>query len=166
MTKNEYLTIAKKIFDELDSYEKFDSKITNIGELFALKIHNGLGSMSESTPKREVIREIKENIDSKLNEHTDPDLQIFDPPLKSHTENLIIEYAFRGLQYVIETWDNVEIILLRFGVENPLEVLVSVHKIVEMPPSKERYKCMDLLIDQLVSVGGQQIDRSLTLGNV
>ena len=164
MTKNEYLTIAKKIFDELDSYEKFDSKITNIGELFALKIHNGLGSMSESTPKREVIREIKENIDSKLNVHTDPDLQIFDLPIKSHIVNQIIECVFRGLQYVIETWDNVEIILLRFGMENPLEVIVTVHKIAEMPPSKERYKCMVLLIDQLVSVGGNKLINLLLWG--
>ena len=156
MTKEEYQAIAKQIFDELESYKESDSKITNIGELFALKIINGLGSVSEPTPKSGVMKEAKINIENKL-DSIDTEPSIFEPPLKSHTERIFIIFLFRTLQYVINTWDNIENVLLYYGFKNPSNVIDAVKAIAGTPDTNDNYELMRKFIYRLINDGNDKL---------
>lgn len=162
MTKEEYQAIAKQIFDELESFKESDCKITNIGELFALKIINGLGSVSEPTPKSGIIKEAKINIENKL-ESIDTEPSIFEPPLKSHTERIFIIFLFRTLQYMINTWDNIENVLLYYGLKNPSSVIDTIKTIADMPNTNDSYELMRKFIYWLINNGNDKL-LSLFLG--
>lgn len=65
MTNDEYKELASKIINELDDIEGQDLTITNIGELFIMRLHYALSMLNEQTPKIEIVKEIK-NLDDNI----------------------------------------------------------------------------------------------------
>ena len=136
----------KKIKDDIESLQ-----ITNIGELFILNIHKGLCLLNETTPSSEIVKEAK-NINAVLLKKviTDEEILMYKPPVSDEYETFMISSIFNALKFVVNKWENIEDILLNFGLD-PQTFISSVNT-TNISEIKERHEKEKGLINKILSI--------------
>lgn len=136
----------KKIKDDIESLQ-----ITNIGELFILNIHKGLCLLNETTPSSEIVKEAK-NVNAVLLKKviTDEEILMYKPPVSDEYETFMISSIFNALKFVVNKWENIEDILLNFGLD-PQTFISSVNT-TNISEIKERHEKEKGLINKILSI--------------
>ena len=152
MTNDEYKELASKIINELDDIEGQDLTITNIGELFIMRLHYALSMLNEQTPKIEIVKEIK-NLDDniEIQEQTEED-KIYSLPEPKKSQELFISLLIKGLNRVIQNWDNIEIILSNLGIDDPNDFIITAKTTFTITDTNKRFEIECDLVDRLLSV--------------
>ncbi len=167
MFNEEYRKKAQEIFDDLEKNGEAlvngKTKITNISELFVLKIHEGLSQKSEKESRLEIAKECKSLMgivdDNNLE---DDELSVYAPPLKEKFCNYLFLQMFQSLHYTVNTCDDIERILFEgFGIDNPLEIISEVNRIECMDDSDKREQCSVEMIWHLISLNKDEMVRFL-----
>ena len=130
MTNEEYKKFALQIYDKIINIEEGDNyEITNIGELFVLKLYEGFKSLNEPMSQIEIEKDIialENSLDAKENENNE---SFFEPEITQDTNRYFINAFFRGLKYAVDSWGDIEYTLLRLGVEEPKRIINSVKNV-------------------------------------
>lgn len=152
MTNDEYKELASKIINELDDIEGQDLTITNIGELFIMRLHYALSMLNEQTPKIEIVKEIK-NLDDniEIQEQTEED-KIYSLPEPKKSQELFISLLIKELNRVIQNWDNIEIILSNLGIDDPNDFIITAKTTFTITDTNKRFEIECDLVDRLLSV--------------
>lgn len=158
MTNVEYKKIAQKVLEEVDNMQfENEDKITNISELFFLKIREAIirsknkkmSTYSEFKLIAKSLRDDKDDRDSDnylfINEITDS--YDFDPFYRISN--------FRKYQLLIEDFPNIEKVLLQLGIDTPKEFVEKVKSIDEIS-SEDDWKIVNMLVDFFEENGDKQ----------
>lgn len=159
MTNEEHNNWALKIYNENDDFfERIEEnpkylQITNISELFISKIHYAFNLLNEPTPKSEIVRE-SNNVDKELNKNNpeEKDVSIYESPLSEELSIIAVSTWFKGLAYAVDNWENIEDLLLYFGLDNPSAFIFSVKNIANISDVDERLEKEASLLSDLLSV--------------
>jgi len=154
----EYKQFALQIYDMIDDFEIVDNyEITNIGELFVLKLYEGFKSLNEPMSQIEIEKDIialENSLDTKENENNG---SFFEPEITQGTNRYFINAFFRGLKYAVDSWGDIEYTLLKLGVENPERIINSVKNVDEILDSDKRYDLKQEIVSELLSVNEWEI---------
>lgn len=159
MTNEEYYKLASNISDEINDFsEKIEEnpkylQITNISELFISKIHYAFNLLNEPTPKSEIVRE-SNNVDKELNKNDseEKDVSIYEAPLSEELSLMAVHMWFKGLAYAVDNWENIEDLLLHFGLNDPSAFIFSVKNTANISDVGERLEKEAYLLRELLSV--------------
>ena len=159
MTNEEHNNWALKIYNENDDFfERIEEnpkylQITNISELFISKIHYAFNLLNEPTPKSEIVRE-SNNVDKELNKNNpeEKDVSIYESPLSEELSIIAVSTWFKGLAYAVDNWENIEDLLLYFGLDNPSAFIFSVKNIANISDVDKKKKKEASLLSDLLSV--------------
>lgn len=153
MTNEEYKKFALQIYDKIINIEEGDNyEITNIGELFVLKLYEGFKSLNEPMSQIEIEKDIialENSLDTKENENNE---SFFEPEITQDTNRYFINAFFRGLKYAVDSWGDIEYTLLRLGVEEPKRIINSVKNVDGILDSDKRYDLKQEIVSELLSV--------------
>lgn len=135
MTNAEYEEFAKKVLKDIFSDDNPNIKntsITNIGEIFALRIIEGIAKLDENTfPHRgadKVNNEFISLINNTINNDNSRE-DIGNLPI-SDTTIIFSNYSlFLGIRLAINTHSNPEYMLQRLGVEDARSLISKVNNI-------------------------------------
>lgn len=156
MTNEEYKQFALQIHDMIiDDFEIVDNyEITNIGELFVLKLHEGFKSLNEPMSPIEIEKDmnaLRISHDVKENENNEP---FFEPEITQNTDKYFINALFQGLKYAVDSWGDIEYTLSKLGVKNPERIINSVKNMDGILDSDKRYALKQEIINELLFVNG------------
>lgn len=156
MTNEEYKQFALQIHDMIiDDFEIVDNyEITNIGELFVLKLHEGFKSLNEPMSPIEIEKDmnaLRISHDVKENENNEP---FFEPEITQNTDKYFINALFLGLKYAVNSWGDIEYTLSKLGVKNPERIINSVKNMDGILDSDKRYALKQEIINELLFVNG------------
>ena len=156
MTNEEYKQFALQIHDMIiDDFEIVDNyEITNIGELFVLKLHEGFKSLNEPMSPIEIEKDMNAlgiSHDVKENENNEP---FFEPEITQNTDKYFINVLFLGLKYAVDSWGDIEYTLSKLGVKNPERIINSVKNMDGILDSDKRYALKQEIINELLFVNG------------
>lgn len=151
MTNAEYNDFAKKVLDDIlsdDNPNTQSTDITNIGEIFALKIIEGIANLDENTfPHRgadKVNNEFISLINNTKNNNNSNEC-IGNLPI-SDTTIIFINYSlFLGIRLAINTHSDPEYMLQRLGIEDARSLISIVNNVENIDNAKE--SSMKLIID-------------------
>ena len=151
MTNEEYKQFALQIHDMIiDDFEIVDNyEITNIGELFVLKLHEGFKSLNEPMSPIEIEKDMNAlgiSHDVKENENNAP---FFEPEITQNTDKYFINVLFLGLKYAVDSWGDIEYTLSKLGVKNPERIINSVKNMDGILDSDKRYALKQEIINEL-----------------
>lgn len=162
MFNEEYRKRAQEIFDDLGEYCKTlvseKAEITNISEIFVLKICEGLSQKKEKESRLEIAKECKSLLETVVDSPEDDELSVYAPPLKENLFDFSFLQMFQALHYAVNTSNDIERILSEgFGINNPSEIISEVNRIECMNDSDERAQCSIEMICHLISLSDKII---------
>lgn len=168
MFNEEYRKKVQEIFDDVENYcdilENEKIEITNISELFVLKIHEGLCQKNEKEPRIEIAKECKSLLKTVDDSPEDDELSVYAPPLKVNSFDFLFLQMFQALHYTVNTSNDIEQILSEgFGINNLSEIISEVNRIECMDDSDEREQCSIEMIWHLISLNEDKIFRFLLI---
>lgn len=152
MTNAEYNDFAKKVLEDIfsdDNPNTQSTNITNIGEIFALKIIEGIANLNENTFPYRGADKVNNTIISLLNKRTDNSEENFGELPTSHITDMFIGYhIFFGIRLAINTHSNPEYMLQRLGVEDVQSLISKVNDVDNTDNAEEAFN----LIVEIISV--------------
>lgn len=157
MTNAEYNDFAKKVLDDIlsdDNPNTQSTDITNIGEIFALKIIEGIANLDENTfPHRgadKVNNEFISLINNTKNNNNSNEC-IGNLPI-SDTTIIFINYSlFLGIRLAINTHSDPEYMLQRLGIEDARSLISIVNNVENIDNAKESFNLILEIYDYLHS---------------
>lgn len=157
MTNAEYKEFAKKVLEDFFSDDNPNIKntsITNIGEIFALRIIEGIAKLDENTfPHRgadKVNNEFISLINNTINNDNSRE-DIGNLPI-SDTTIIFSNYSlFLGIRLAINTHSNPEYMLQRLGVEDARSLISKVNNIENIDNVEESFNLILEIYDYLHS---------------
>lgn len=147
MTDTEYQEFASKAVVDFDQYQdKLKSKtndtaITNIGEVFLVKIKEGLAQLDSSTFPHQGADKINKIYLSSLNKKNDDVVECVGYLPLSEKSNIICDYyIFTGVRLAIKNHASPEYMLLNLGLENPQRWISDI-KYIESIDTRDEFIC-------------------------
>lgn len=138
-------------FEIVDNYE-----ITNIGELFVLKLYEGFKSLNEPMSQIEIVKDInvlENSLDKEENENNE---SFFEPEITQDINKCFINALFRGLKYAVDSWGEIEYTLSKFGVKDPERIINSVKNVDRILDSDKRYDLKQEIVNELLFVSEEK----------
>ena len=143
MTNAEYNDFAKKVLEDIfsdDNPNTQSTNIANIGEIFALKIIEGIANLNENTFPYRGADKVNNTIISLLNKRTDNSEENFGELPTSHITDMFIGYhIFFGIRLAINTHSNPEYMLQRLGVEDVQSLISKVNDVDNTDNAEEAF---------------------------
>lgn len=143
MTNAEYNDFAKKVLEDIfsdDNPNTQSTNITNIGEIFALKIIEGIANLNENTFPYRGADKVNNTIISLLNKRIDNSEENFGELPTSHITDMFIGYhIFFGIRLAINTHSNPEYMLQRLGVEDVQSLISKVNDVDNTDNAEEAF---------------------------
>lgn len=153
----EYKQFAFQIYDMIDNFEIVDNyEITNIGELFVLKLYEGFKSLNEPMSQIEIVKDInvlENSLDKEENENNE---SFFEPEITQDINKCFINALFRGLKYAVDSWGDIEYTLSKFGVKDPERIINSVKNVDRILDSDKRYDLKQEIVNELLFVSEEK----------
>ena len=135
MTNTEYREIANYILEQFDFDEDPNDKITHISELFFIKVREALlkSRRKESTltiaKEWDGIQNHSKDDNDKPKQNDKRDLSLYETSDSNDNSAFGEIEQFRCLQFMIESFPNVEKILERMGIDNPKSLIQKIKSV-------------------------------------
>lgn len=156
MTDVEYNEFAQKILNDSNFEIEFSSlNITNIGEVFLLKIKEGLAMLDEHTFPCKGADKVKNRLLPFFNDLTNDESEdVGELPLSDKVCLFISYILFGGIRLAIKNHPDPEFMLQNMGVENAMDFINRVNDVENINNVDELYESINDIGSSLASIIG------------